>query len=66
MTKLKDITVNFLFDKGFDGLFNPEQHCACLCTNLMPCNGPSEQCSAGYKTDIDGRSFKISLEKDNG
>ena len=56
--------MNHLFDKDFDGLFNGNSECACLATDLMPCDNPGINCTAGYKTADDGESFKISLKKD--
>lgn len=46
----KNIIRAWLLDHGYDGLYNPLVPCACLCSDLAPCEGMSEtDCRAGYK-----------------
>lgn len=61
---LQQIMINYLFDKAYDGLCNPEEHCACTKEKLMPCGFPSPVCLPGYKTDIGNNSFKIIVNQD--
>ena len=46
---LQEIAVEWLRDRGFDGLFNTSGGCACECADLMPCCEPGTDCRAGYK-----------------
>ena len=50
MTKsLIDLAAKWLKDNGYDGLYNSDSECACLCEGLMTCEDPSTECMAGYK-----------------
>lgn len=48
------IISEWLGANGFDGLFNSDGECACLCDNLAPCGEISSACEAGYKVPCDG------------
>jgi len=41
----------WLFNHGYDGLYNPDQGCACGCLvdDLMPCGEGYQSCNPGYK-----------------
>lgn len=48
--EMREITREFLQNKGFDGLYVPEK-CACTLDDLMHCNRESPlKCTPGYKT----------------
>lgn len=63
---LKQITTNYLFDKGYDGLFQDHNHekCSCLVTNLMTCDYPERDCQPGYKTGTE-TDWEIKPKPDN-
>jgi len=45
------IVLDFLKQNGYDGLYNPDSECACLVSDLAPCDEMTDSCEAGYKTD---------------
>ena len=48
--ELRDIVKEWLHAHGYDGLFNPDIQCACVCEDLIPCDDfLSPNCTAGYK-----------------
>ena len=67
--KLINIVRKYLTDNGFDGLFcDCGIDCACKVDDLMPCDHPSTDCTAGYLqplTDEDDEDygFRIGLVK---
>ena len=60
---LEQITMLFLAENGYDGLFNGK--CACLTNDLMPCGNPQPQCTAGYKVKYKcgDRTFHVQAKK---
>jgi hypothetical protein len=62
---------DFLKQNGYDGLYNIEaDNCACLLDDLAPCDGISDECTAGYKEicidkncDIDCTGWHIAKRK---
>jgi hypothetical protein len=48
---IKEIVIEYLKAKGFDGLCNIEIECGCLLEDgLMPCDDPSaDYCGPGYR-----------------
>jgi len=44
---VKEILEQHLKKRGFDGLYL-EDHCGCDLEDLMPCDGPSDQCMPGF------------------
>lgn len=58
-----DIVKIYLENNGYDGLYN-ESECACLLSDLMPCETPEQDCFAGYKCKGDEFSeFYVRKEK---
>ncbi len=59
---LKELTTSWLIERGFEGLFGPDD-CACVLADLMPCEGPSPLCRAGYRAscpaDCGGHDFHV-------
>ncbi len=54
---------------GYDGLFSDWHDCGCEIEDLMPCDEPRPDCTAGFKMpcSCDGKcDFHIGLEKPNG
>ncbi len=49
---LKELTTSWLIERGLEGLFGPDDY-ACVLASLMPCEGPSPLCEAGYKAPCD-------------
>jgi len=48
-----DIIRAYLAAHGYDGLWSPDGECACLASDLRPCNEPMGSCRPGYKTPCD-------------
>jgi len=49
---IKEIVKAYLEANRYDGLYNIcSVECACETGDLMPCNEPNENCTAGYKTE---------------
>jgi len=50
---VKTIVTQYLQEHNYDGLYlkakNPHQTCQCALDNLMDCEEPDEQCTAGYQ-----------------
>jgi len=46
---LKEIAVEYLKNNGFDGLYNEFIGCGCENDDLMPCDGPRDDCVPGHK-----------------
>jgi hypothetical protein len=46
---LHDLTVKFLTDNGYDGLYKPTGECFCFVEELMPCGEPWPICEVGYR-----------------
>ena len=45
--RVKEIIKKYLKENGFDGLAGDS--CGCFISDLMPCDNPSPDCSAGHK-----------------
>lgn len=54
MLTVKEIVRKHLEREGFDGLFNTEGECACLCGDLAPCGTMNELCEEGYRVECAG------------
>jgi hypothetical protein len=48
----QEIVKQYLEANGFDGLFQ-EGECACLLSDLMPCDEIHSDCEAGYRIPCD-------------
>lgn len=46
---LQKIVEQWLKANGYDGLYHFNDECACILKDLMPCNEPGIDCTAGYK-----------------
>ena len=46
---VREIVATFLRDEGYDGLFCPNDDCACQLSDLFPCGEFGDDCEAGYK-----------------
>ena len=46
--EIREITKKWLEENGYDGLYSPGV-CACQLSDLMPCDEPQMDCTAGYK-----------------
>ena len=51
---VRELLVDALRIKGYDGLFSIAGQCACAPPDLMPCGEASTTCEAGYKAPCDG------------
>ena len=49
----REILKAWLAERGYDGLWNSEQECACLLGNLAPCESDPGNCEPGYKVTCD-------------
>ena len=65
MKTVKEIVLEYLREKGFDGLFSDE--CGCRNQDLGPCGEMSQDCTAGYirlvANNPEGYDFYIQKEK---
>ena len=43
---LREIAAEWLKEHGFDGLYSGQ--CGCRINDLIPCDGPGEDCEAGH------------------
>lgn len=50
---VSDIIKNYLKENGYDGLCNPGD-CACLISDLVPCDNDPSICEPGYKSECHG------------
>ena len=48
-TPVKEMVAEWLKQNGYDGLYNEDGDCACLIDDLVPCDGPCDNCLSGYK-----------------
>ncbi len=48
---VRDVVLYYLMAKGYDGLFDPEESCACGVDDIMPCGAEDNvgSCQPGYK-----------------
>lgn len=44
-----EIVAEWLKDKGFSGLINPDSECGCPLDDIAPCGEMQGDCEAGYK-----------------
>ena len=44
-----DLLAAWLAENGYDGLFCPNDDCACQLSDLFPCGEFGDDCEAGYK-----------------
>lgn len=52
---VREIVAEWLEKNGYDGLYAPAYgDCACLISDLMPCEGEVGDCIAGYKRKCPG------------
>ena len=49
----REILKAWLTERGYDGLWNSEQECACLLRDLAPCESDPGNCEPGYKVTCD-------------
>jgi len=50
---VKDIILKFLRSNSYDGLYNVNGSCACKIDDLIPCDGPIDNCKPGCLKDCD-------------
>jgi hypothetical protein len=62
---VKEIMEQWLRDRDYDGLYNGVADCACLLSDLRPCDGDISACVPGYKAPCDcgEHNFHIQSEK---
>lgn len=62
---VKEIMERWLRVRDYDGLFNGDADCACLVSDLRPCDGDISACVPGYKAPCDcgEHNFHIQSEK---
>ena len=47
--ELREIVKTWLAKNGYDGLVEEDYECACILSDLMPCNKPGVSCLAGHE-----------------
>lgn len=45
---IRDIVKAYLVTHGYDGLYEPDNDCACKLSDLMPCDQPMQSCRPGH------------------
>lgn len=54
---VREIVEQYLKAHGYDGLYYSEVSCGCRIGDLQPCDGPCQDCIAGYDVPVpDGHS----------
>ena len=48
---LRKIVSDWLRANGYEGLWNQDAECGCELDDLMPCDEPGTECTAGVKID---------------
>jgi hypothetical protein len=51
---LMTMVIEWLDQRGYDGLYHPDGGCACEKADIMPCGEPSINCTPGYKVPCPG------------
>ena len=66
--KAEQIIIERLKQDGFDGLFNPQNECACTINDgIAPCSGILTECEAGYEISGSGEyegTFEVVRNKE--
>lgn len=68
----REIVEKWLKENKCDGLWNPDDDCACKLDDLMPCFEPWDSCKPGYLREPtpeeaeEGFTFFIGPEKEGG
>lgn len=50
--RLRDMMIETLTSKRFDGLYSPDEPCGCLNSDLGPCGGDIGECCPGIRRDF--------------
>ena len=60
-----EIVWQYLEDNDYDGLYNPNDDCACSKDDLEPCSQMSSECTCGYTQPCDcgDHDYHIGLDK---
>lgn len=61
-----DILTEYLTDKGYHGLFNHEDECACLVHDLGACENLYQNCTAGWLAPCDCGQHDWHISIDHG
>lgn len=56
---VQNIVFDWLASRGYDGLFNADIQCACRLEDLMPCDEPGIDCTAGYLVPCPGTASEV-------
>ena len=57
---IKSIVKAYLVTHGYDGLYEPyDNGCACVLSDLMPCDQPHQSCKPGHVISDDEDGFVI-------
>ena len=52
---IKSIVKAYLVTHGYDGLYEPyDNGCACVLSDLMPCDQPHQSCKPGHVISYNG------------
>lgn len=49
---VREIVEQYLKENGYDGLYYSDVSCGCRIGDLQPCDGPCQDCIAGYKRSV--------------
>lgn len=62
------IIMAHLKEHGFDGLFNADGDCACVCADIAPCDGNMSECEPGVISKVDSvvNSWRMCPKADPG
>lgn len=66
MKDVKEVVIDYLKEKKYDGLFNSDGDCACEISDLRPCDCDFSECFPGFKRTVEEltQAQKDSLDPD--